>query len=387
MDETKQTNNNQDNFLDTLSSSLLKQSGIISSNTRNIDSAMNEAITGVKSATESETKRIESAYGRERDFATGQADVAFQEFNEGRTGFATQMTGLRQLVETTDKNLKDLEQRKQELILQNNSAGASKVAELQFAQLKFKQEAEQQVFSNLLGMAGFGVQKEQLNLAKSQEERLTKAQTWTEKSTMVGLASQYGVTLNDNDTLETLSAKIAPFASAKQQAELAKTLAETRRLNAEVARIQSEGATTTTTDEDLIEAGFIDKAVLASIKDFNQLLRVVQGIDKKKGQAFKASVLNAVSNGTITDKKSLNDYFSNNVTGYEMSADTILKTQKEVEASFNKYQETKKQVQKEINQINKDKNKDVLLTGLPTVNQNATMKDLKGLNLRSLFGL
>lgn len=155
-----------DTFMAELGNRLLGQSDVISSSASGIEDYFDKAIRGIESARDAGAQRIESAFGREAGYQMDEAQQNFRSFSEGRTGYATQMTAFRRLVETTDKNMNDLEQRKQELLLQGESEAASQIATMQIKALEFKQQAQQQVFSNLLGLGQFEQQKQQMSLAE-----------------------------------------------------------------------------------------------------------------------------------------------------------------------------------------------------------------------------
>ena len=213
-DNTSSETSGSDSFLSSIQKALLGQSGIISSQDNLINSGINKAIRGVKDSTRFSNEALESKYLREKDFAEMKAGTDIQTFLEGRSGFATQMVAFRNLVETTDKNLKDLAMRKEELILQNNAEAASKVSELEMKALEFKQEASRSYFSNLLGMANFGLNlKESEDRKKELEQsRLDKEKdrTYTETKDMTELIQnnpQAGIL--STDTMEQAQAKIA----------------------------------------------------------------------------------------------------------------------------------------------------------------------------------
>lgn len=224
------SNSSGDSFMKAIQEKLLGQSSVISSTNSQLESRLNAAISGVGKARDATDKSIESQYGREADFQSGQGSLAIQGQLEGRVGFATQMVAFRNLVDTTDKSLKDLEQRKNELILQNDATAASKIADLQFQALDFQQKAQQQTFSNLLGMANFGI-------ANQQEKRLAEAQTFTEKKAMSDIALQYGLDVKDGDTIDTMTSKAMVFASEEQKVKLAKMQADIKYTNAQTAHI------------------------------------------------------------------------------------------------------------------------------------------------------
>lgn len=232
-DTTKQStpeSNLNTSFMGKVQEKLLEQSGIISSTTSNLEQKISSAIEGVKSSTESETKRIESEFGRNLDYTKETAQENLMAGRAAGSGGILNLAALRELTNTTDKQLKDLEQRKQEMILANNSAGASKIAELELKALEFRQQAQQQTFANLLGIANFGIQS-------AQEERLSKQQTFMEKQAISEIALTYGLPVKEGDTIDTITSKAMVFASEEQRARLAKINAEIKYTNAQTAKI------------------------------------------------------------------------------------------------------------------------------------------------------
>lgn len=224
---------NSDAFMQAIQEKLLGQSSIISSTTSGLEDRLNQAISGVQTSNDKSNQAVESAYSREKTFQEGQGSLNIQNQLEGRSGFGTQMVAFRNLVETTDKNLKDLEQRKNELILQNDANGASKIAELQFKTLEFKQNAEQQTFSNLLSMGNFATQLKQSELAQ-------RAQTFQETSAMSSVALKYGLDVKPGDTLKSITTRAMPLASKEEQLSLQKAQADINNANAQAAKYMTD---------------------------------------------------------------------------------------------------------------------------------------------------
>lgn len=223
-------NSTGDAFLSAIQAKLMEQTGVISSTNSKLESRISAAIAGVNQARDATGQAIESQYNREADFQSGQAALGIQNQLEGRVGFATQMVAFRNLVETTDKSLKDLEQRKQELLLQNDAQAAAQVSQLQMKALEFQQQAQQQTFSNLLGIANFGLQS-------AQEKRLNDQNTLAEKKAMSDIALQYGLEIKPGETIDSITSKAMVFASDEQKARLAKLNSEIKYTNAQTAKI------------------------------------------------------------------------------------------------------------------------------------------------------
>ena len=165
-----------DPFLAELQKQLLGTSGLISSGQSQLQDSITEAIGGVQKGQEASTARIESQFGREREFQAGQFAQQRTAARESQRGFATNRAALQQMDERTEKSLRDLDQRKQELILAGESASAGRISELQFQALEFQQQAQQQAFNNLLGAGQLRTQQQQLQNQVKQEARLQSAQ-------------------------------------------------------------------------------------------------------------------------------------------------------------------------------------------------------------------
>lgn len=295
---TPQENLQTSDLMGAISSKLLNQSGIVSSTASTLDQRLGEAIAGVSRATSLSNQRVESEFGRELGYTM---DKAQQDLTAGRSagsGGVLNMGALRALTETTDKSLKDLDQRKQELILANDAAGASKIAELQFKQLEFQQAAQQQVFSNLLSMGNFTIQQ-------ASEERLRKQQSFAEQQATSSIALEYGLTLKPGETLEQVVSRAAPFASKEQQLRLAKMTSEVAANNAQVRKYLSEGATIVDANNlDVVaNAALINPAVLSTIKDFDQLSKVVVKVNELKKSSISSQIDNKIARGEYKNKQ------------------------------------------------------------------------------------
>lgn len=157
-----------DAFMDEVQNRLLGQADVISSTDTNLEKTFRDAQSGIRRAQEASAQRIESEFGRERGFVLDDAERLTTNFSEGRSGFGTQMAAFRRIVETTDRNLNDLEQRKQELILQGEASAAQQISALQIQALEFRQNSQQRVFENLLNVGNFAAARDEAQLARQQ---------------------------------------------------------------------------------------------------------------------------------------------------------------------------------------------------------------------------
>ena len=240
---------NGDPVVSALQDRLTTQSEAVSSASSGVEKAIAGAIQSTQAGTEAETQRIESQFGRAIGHEAGQGRDRIQNAVESQGGFATQLTGLRRLVETTDKNLNDLEQRKQELILQNNSAGAAQMSALQIKELEFKQASEQQVFQNLLAESSFGLQAKTLEESTRQFDlnfehegekfQLTKdQQTFQEQQAMGAIALEFGLQMSETDTISSIldRAQATGIVDDRRAAELRQIEASINASNATAAK-------------------------------------------------------------------------------------------------------------------------------------------------------
>ncbi len=291
-------------FIGQLSNELVKQSGIISSSNSQLEDSIQRAIGGVRRATESTANRIESNYQRERGYMEADADQNMTTFLEGRGGYATQMPALRKLVETTDRELKDLAMRKEELLMANDAAGASKIADLELQSIRFRQEAEQQVFANLLGMANFG-------LSAASEQRQARAQSFQERSQIAGIGLEFGIEVGPNDTLEDVVTRAAPMASAQRRAELARVVAETNRANAETNRIisqaQRDNRIASSDPEALARAALVRPEILELISDVDLYGKVAQKMEQFAFDDVQFGYLSEIEAGRKSKAVALNE--------------------------------------------------------------------------------
>lgn len=223
----------QSDFLNQLQQKLLDQSDIISSEPTQIESKISEAIAGVKAGNESSAAATTSAFDRAKVQAAEQGQSNLTGQLESQRGFAQNTALLDKIQKDTDTNLKDLEQRKQELILQGNAAASQQIAQLQMQAIQFRQQALQQTFQNMLGLANFAQQR---NNAAAEQFRFDKQFSYQERSDMAKLAAQYGLAMQPGDTLESLVERAAPYASEKQKLELDAIRAQIANSKAQTAK-------------------------------------------------------------------------------------------------------------------------------------------------------
>ena len=122
-------------FMTKVQEQLLGQSQMVSSTTGSLEQKIQDAITSTQKGTEASKSAIQSAYDRQLSYDTQTAQESLTAGRAAGSGGIMNIGALRELTRTTDQHLKDLEQRKQELMLQADAAGYKQVSDLQIKAL------------------------------------------------------------------------------------------------------------------------------------------------------------------------------------------------------------------------------------------------------------
>ena len=293
---------NQGAFLSTLQDTLMKQSGIISSSDSNIETGINSAIAGVKASNDASKAAIESKYNRGEGYQADVNKTAETAFMEKRTGFATPVVAFANLREYNQKSIRDLEDRKQELILQGDSAAAKTISDLQVQKLTFEQEAAQKTFENLISAGNFG-----LSIAAG--ERADRQQSFTEKSAIGAIALQYGVEVKPGDTIDTIVNRAKPFATQEEQLKLETAASTIRKNNAETRKALSDASNNAPLSEAQIVAlaaasrtPYGAQIVAASVKNPGSLAAIFAQSSKLEATDVTNYVQGKIDAGQTLDK-------------------------------------------------------------------------------------
>lgn len=156
--------------LKALQAKVMGQSGVVTSDSTNIDKTIQDAIQGVQGANNSSRAGITAEYAREKADVVSQAEkqlISTQE-EAKNLGPASNMAILNMSRESTAKALKDLDLREQQALATGDVKAAETVANLKLERLKFQQDTEQKAFSNMLALSGLELNSEQLAQQKEQ---------------------------------------------------------------------------------------------------------------------------------------------------------------------------------------------------------------------------
>lgn len=210
-----------------LEAKVLGDSGMITSGDTGIDKVISGLEESRVEGLEASQTRIGLRAGREKEFATEQFAQQKTTARESQRGFAVNTAALAQLDERTEKSLRDLDQREQELLSQateTSTQQAFQIAGLKFEALQFRQQAEQQAFTNLFNMGQLQLQdraEDRLNKQFNQTFNLQKKQfEFTQEGKKADIATQFGVNIIEGESLADLIDRVQPIASAEQKARL-----------------------------------------------------------------------------------------------------------------------------------------------------------------------
>ncbi len=300
-----------DKFLAALQKKLMDMSPIQSSANTQIEDKITQAISGLKQSQTDTHTATNLAYGRQEAAVTLAGQNKLTQAEEAQRGYAVNTGLIKNITNTTNTEMKDLELRKQEALAYGDAQMAGQIANLQLKGLAFQQQAQQQVFTNLLSMGG-------LIMKVQQENRIGQAQTFQEHQAISNIALRYGIKVLPNDTIESVTQRAMPFADKAQKLELQKTQAQISEINAQTTRAlraDSTGVQMTSTEAGAIADAYLQAGpvVLGLIKNPNNLSTVLNMAAKKRQeqyemtarQNFSAGITKADSLATIHANKTL----------------------------------------------------------------------------------
>jgi len=202
-----------DDFLKTLQDKLLGSMDIVSSADTGIDQAITDAKASTIASQQAGASKIESQFGSKIEDIKQSGAQTMTSYREAQRGFGTNTAALRQLQTDTDKQVKEYERMEQDALMQNNTQFASQISNIKFQAVQFQQQAQQQTFSNMMQVAGLGIQiraEERAGQQFTQNLKLQRDQMESSKqSEMLGLAANAGIQMNPGETYESLSKRIA----------------------------------------------------------------------------------------------------------------------------------------------------------------------------------
>lgn len=154
-----------------LQSSMLDNADLVSSGDSGVESAINGAISNIRGSQQASANRIENQAADQSRNIQRSGLIAQTDAVEGRRGFATQTAVLRNIMNTTNQELKDLDTRKQDLLLQGESEAASQISSLQIRSLELAQTAKQNAVNNMIGLTNSMFNFRRLEMDQDQQQK------------------------------------------------------------------------------------------------------------------------------------------------------------------------------------------------------------------------
>lgn len=166
-----------------------------------LKSLFSDAISGIKSGTEASKQSLDLQYGHKEDVQSKQNAQQLMTAEAGQRGFATNTALLKQIQDSGKEAINNLEDQKQSLILQGQAAAAGQIAGLQVQQAQLQLQQRNQLFSNLVSLAGVAGQQSQLNISR-QQLGLQQQQAENDLASKMGtIALQYGIEVKPGDDI------------------------------------------------------------------------------------------------------------------------------------------------------------------------------------------
>ena len=298
----------------------------MTSSLNTVDAISQKAITGTQTAADENAKAIESKYSRDHDFMLNDLTNQRTAIVEQGRGSAFSATALNAVDEKITKSLRDLDQRKNELILQGNSAAASKIADLQIKQIEFRQQAHQQVFANLLSMGNYGIQKKQLVMQQN-------AQNFQENQAVSQIALKYGIKLTPGMNLAQATAAAWSTASDEQKLDMRKKLADINLVNAQASKFAADAKNIDVkvkTDDLSIEsyarAAMMNKDVLTTFAKFPDVYsKIVDKMSTITNTNVMSGALDDISAGLTESDALVNLQKNPLITDYSKASEIVKK--------------------------------------------------------------
>lgn len=153
---------------------LFASADLVSSGDSGLESAIQSSIQAINKGNEASANRINNTFNDLEQSAIRTGVSSTVNATEGRRGFATQTAVLKNIIDTTNEELKGLRTQREELLLAGEAEKASKISELMVKQAESRQQALQQSFSNMLQLGQFQQGNQQLQLQRDQFKQQVK---------------------------------------------------------------------------------------------------------------------------------------------------------------------------------------------------------------------
>lgn len=262
-------------LMDQIQQRLLSQSDVISSQSTGVENQIGSIIGGIQTGEQQSEQATTLNYNAQEVQAQAAGQQTLTSTEEAQRGYATNYAALQRIQDTTTKNVASLETQKQQLILQGESTAAQTISGLQVQALQFQQQAQQQVFTNLLNLAQYGQ-------AQQAAQQSQAAQSFSEQQAISSIALQYGLQVQPGDTINSITTRAAPLATQQEQNALNLQKAQINEANANAAQslaAANSGGALTQTDIQGLASAYLSplggSGVLANVKNPSDVAAIV----------------------------------------------------------------------------------------------------------------
>lgn len=299
---------NSDPFIASLRTALSSASGAISSADSNIESTVNDAVAGLKTAQTNRDTAITGQYQQSLDYQGQQNANSENAFTANGRGYGTNVAAFKQLQDYNKKSIADLTQQRDNALMTNDSQYASQVSTLMMNKLQFEQTAAQQTFTNLLGLGNFALS------ARSQQQS-EQTQAFNEKTAISQVALKYGLTVQPGDTIDSITSKAMPMASAEEKLQLASLQSQINANNAATSKALNDIKTSQPLDAtslDSLARAYQSNpgSVLGVVKTTQQLGQILTQVGAQHVSDGKSAIDQNVTNG-VTQAQNIKDITGN----------------------------------------------------------------------------
>lgn len=160
-----------DAFTGALEKTLLANSNLISSANSGLETAIGKSIEAIRQGQQASASRTNTTFDRLESNVLRSGVASQVDATETRRGFATQTAVLRNILDTTNSELSNLRDQRQDLLLAGEAEAASQISGLMVKQAEARQQAMQQAFSNQLSMINAAIGVEGVRMQRQQMRR------------------------------------------------------------------------------------------------------------------------------------------------------------------------------------------------------------------------
>jgi hypothetical protein len=253
----------------------------------------------------------DNVFGNDMRSMQTQSDNAYTAFAQS-SQMGTSTAQYKLLNDTVQKNMNDIRGRMVEAQQTADYNYYTRLQEAELNEIKIRQDATQQQFQNLLGLAGIQQQKDSFLLQQ-------KAQDFSQKQAIGSIALQFGLDVQEGDTLDSIIGRAAPLATEERQLELDQIRTQIAAQKASMARasaaVGAAKAGNGTIDSDILPQDLFEavRGGSVSLTDAYKTAKTpeqVAAVQKGEEQLYKESISTQFESGSYKTRDNAFDTLS-----------------------------------------------------------------------------